>query len=95
MIRETIIVRVYQPIGIIECSLMVWETGVQSHVEPYQKLEKWYLMPHFLILSNIRYRSRVSGAIWIKELRPLLHYGVVAIGKGAFGSPPTMVGQQL
>ena len=33
---------------------MVRETGVQSHVESYQRLKKWYLMPPCLILSIIR-----------------------------------------
>ena len=29
----------------LECSLIVWETWVQSQVESYQRLKKWYLMP--------------------------------------------------
>ena len=33
---------------------MVRETGVQSSVESYQRLKKWYLMPPCLTLSNIR-----------------------------------------
>ena len=39
---------------------MVWETGVQSQVESYQRLKKWYLMPSCLTLSIIRYGSRVK-----------------------------------
>ena len=35
-----------------------------------------------------------SGAIQVKELRPSLHLGVVAIQKGAFGSLSTK-GRQL
>ena len=46
---------------------MVWETGVQSQVELYQRLGKSYLMPPCLTSSIIRYRSRVSGAIQGKE----------------------------
>ena len=53
--------------------------------------KKWYLMPPCLTLSIIRYGSRVKWSNPGKELRPPLHLGVVAIEKGAFGSPSTMV----
>ena len=43
-----------------ECSSMTRETWVQSQGEPYQRLEKWYLMLPCLILSIIRYGSRVK-----------------------------------
>ena len=36
------------------------ETWVQSQVESYQRLKKWYLMPPCLTLSIIRYGSRVK-----------------------------------
>ena len=39
---------------------MARETWVQSQVESYQRLKKWYLMPFCLTLSIIRYRSRVK-----------------------------------
>ena len=39
---------------------MVWETWVQSQVELYQRLQKWYLIPPCLTLSNIRHISRVK-----------------------------------
>ena len=39
---------------------MARETWVQSQVESYQRLKKWYLMPPCLTLSIIRYRSRVE-----------------------------------
>ena len=39
---------------------MVRETKVQSQVESYQKLKKWYLMLPCLTLSIIRYGSRVK-----------------------------------
>ena len=35
-------------------------TEVQSQVKSYQRLKKWYLMPHCLALSIIKYRSRVK-----------------------------------
>ena len=44
----------------LECSPMAWETWVQSQVESYQRLKKWYLMPPCLTLSIIRYGSRVK-----------------------------------
>ena len=44
----------------VECSSMIWETGVQSKVESYQRLQKWYLIPPCLTLSIIRYVSRVK-----------------------------------
>ena len=43
-----------------QCSLMARETGVQSQVESYQRLKKWYFMPSCLTLSIIRYGSRVK-----------------------------------
>ena len=44
----------------VECSSMGLETGVQSQVESYQKLKKWYLIPPCLTLSIIRYLSRIK-----------------------------------
>ena len=44
----------------IECSPIARETWVQSQVESYQRLKKWYLMPPCLTLSIIRYGSRVK-----------------------------------
>ena len=44
----------------LECSPMARETWVQSQVESYQRLKKWYLMPPCLTLSIKRYRSRVK-----------------------------------
>ena len=35
-------------------------TWVQSQVESYQRLLKWYLIPPWLTLGNIRYVSRVK-----------------------------------
>ncbi len=70
---------------------MVRETGLQSQVESYQKLTKWYLMPPCLTLSIIKYGSRVKWSNPGKGVAPPLHIGVVAIEKGAFGSPSTNV----
>ena len=39
---------------------MAWETSVQSQVESYQRLKKWYLILLCLTLSIIRYISRVK-----------------------------------
>ena len=39
---------------------MVRETRVQSQVESYQRLKKWYLIPPCLTLSIIRYVLRVK-----------------------------------
>ena len=36
------------------------ETGVQSHVESYQRHKKWYLIPLCSTLSIIRYVSRLK-----------------------------------
>ena len=44
----------------VECSPIVQETWVQSQVASYQRLLKWYLIPPFFTLSNIRYVSRVQ-----------------------------------
>ena len=41
----------------------------------------------------LRYGSRVSGAMQRKELHPSLYFSVVAIEKGAFWSPSTILGQ--
>ena len=49
-------------------------------------------------LNTQQYKVRIkgkSGAIQGKELRPLLHIGVVAFEKGAFLSPSTTVANFL
>ena len=56
---------------------------VQTQVESYQRLKKWYL------LNTQHYKV----AIQEKEWCPLIHLSVVAIEKGAFKSPMTTVGQ--
>ena len=49
----------------------VREIGVKSHVESYQRLKKWYLIPPCLTLSIIRYVSRVK---WIKSRKGVASY---------------------
>ena len=49
---------------------MVRDTGVQSQVESYQRLKKWYLIPPCLALSNIRYVSRVKWSNPRKGVAP-------------------------
>ena len=66
----------------LRCSPMTQETGIQSQVESYQRLKKWYLMPPSLTLSIIRYGSRVK---WSNPGKG------VTIEDGTFGSPLTMV----
>ena len=39
---------------------MAQETRVQSQVESYQKLKKWYLIPPCLTLSIVRYMPKVK-----------------------------------
>ena len=41
-------------------SIPTQETRVQSQVESYQKLKKWYLIPPYLTISIIWYESRVK-----------------------------------
>ena len=55
------------------------------------KTLKLYLMPPCLALSIIRYVSRVKWSNPGNGVALSLHLGVVAIEKGAFGSPSTMV----
>ena len=43
-----------------EFSPMVRETGVQSQVESYQRLKKWYLIPSCLTLSITKYGWRAK-----------------------------------
>ena len=63
---------------------MVWETRVQSQVDSYQRLFGAAL------LNTQYYKVRIKGKVeqfreWSSA--PPLHLGVVAIEKGALGSP--------
>ena len=46
--------------SIVIFSSMVRQTRVQSQIESYQRLKKWYLIPPCLTLSIIKYGSRVK-----------------------------------
>ena len=71
-----------------ECSPMVGDTRVQSHVESYQRLKKWYLMPPCLTLSIIKYGSRVKWSNPGNRVAPSSIPQCSSYWKGAFGSPP-------
>ena len=77
----------------VESSPMVRETWVQSQVESYQRLLKWYLIPPYLTLRNIRYVSRVNWSNPEKGVvpSPMPKVGEGVIEKGAFWSPSTTV----
>ena len=59
------------------------KTGVQSQVESYQRLKKWYLIPPFLNLSMVRYRSIVKWSNPGKELAPLPIHRCSSYWKGS------------
>ena len=63
--------------------------SVSGHVIP--KTLKWYLIPPYLTLSNMRFLSRVKWSNPGNESRPPRHLDVVAIEKGAFWLPSTTV----
>ena len=54
----------------VASSSMARETVVQSQVESYQKLKKWYLIPPCLTLSIIRYLPRVEWSNLGKGVAP-------------------------
>ena len=56
--------------GSLECLLMVQEIGVQSHVEPFQRLKNWYLILPCLTLGIIRCISRVKWSNPEKRVAP-------------------------
>ena len=71
---------------------MARETWVQSQVESYQRLKKWYLMPPCLTLSIIRYGSRVKWSNPGKGVAPSPTPWCSKLSKRElFGSPSTMV----
>ncbi len=75
------------------CSSVGRETGVQSQVESCQRLKKWYLTTPCLTISIIRYVSRVKWSNPGNGVAPspTAPSPVVAIEKGAFELPSTMV----
>ena len=76
------------------CSPMARETWVQSQVESYQRLKKWYLMPPGLTPSIIRYGSRVKWSNTGKGVAASPTPWYCSYRKGAFGSLSTK-GRQL
>ena len=70
---------------------MVRETEVQSKVESYQRLKKWYFIPPCLTLSIITYVSRVKWSNPEKGVVPSLTPRCSSYWKGslrvAFESP--------
>ena len=68
----------------VECSLMSRDTGVQSQVESYQRLKKWYLIPSCLTLRIIRYVSRVKWSNPGKGVAPFLTPRCSSYWKGSF-----------
>ena len=65
---------------------MVWKTKVQSQVELFQRLKKWYLMVPCLTLTI--YKVRIRGKVEQSRERSSA-VGAVAIEKETFGSPST------
>ena len=67
-----IYIYIYIYIGLanwVECSPMTWETVVQSHVESYQRLRKWYLIP------THHYKLCIKGYMeQTRERSSTLHY---------------------
>ncbi len=70
---------------------MVQETWVQSQVESIPKTQKMLLDASLLNTQNYKVEIKGSEAIQVKEQYPPLRLGVVAIEKGDFASPSTMV----
>ena len=69
----------------VECSPIVRETRVQSQMESYQRLIKWFLMPPGLTFSIVRQGSSVKWSnrgnrscclpYWKRSVRVILNYG--------------------
>ena len=66
---------------------MTRETSVQFPVESYQRLKKWYLIPHCLTLTIIRSWSRVKWSNAGKGVTPSLIYSCNSCWKGIFRAP--------
>ena len=69
---------------------MAQKTWVQSQIESYQTLKKWYLMPQHY---KVRIKSKVEHSR--ERSSAPLNLSVVAIKKGASGSPLTTVANWL
>ena len=71
------------------CSPMVQETGIQSQVQSYQRLKKWFLIPPCLTLSIIRYGSRIKWRNPGNGTAPSTTPRCYSYWKGKFGSSST------
>ena len=69
----------------VEYSSMVRETRVQSQVESYRKIKKWYLMSPCLTLSIIRYGSRVKLSNLGNAVAPSPTHRCSSYWKGSLG----------
>ena len=67
----------------VVCLPMVRETGVQSQVESYRRLKKWYLILPCLTLSIIRYVSRVKWSNPRRGVAPSLTSRCSSYWKGS------------
>ena len=63
-------------------SLGHWETGIQSQVDSYQRLKKWYLMTPCLTLSIIRYGSWVKWSNLGNGVGPSPSHWCCSYGEG-------------
>ena len=68
---------------------MDWETGVQSQVESYQRLK--IIILDATLLYTQHYKVRIKDKVEQSRECSSVHFGVVAIENGAFGSPSTKV----
>ena len=64
------------------CSPIIREIRIQSQIEAYQRLKKWYLIPPCLTLSIIRYGSRVKWSNPRKEIAPFPRSWCCSFRKG-------------
>ena len=69
---------------VVECFPMARETRIQSQVESYQILRKWYLIPPCLTLSIIKYVSRVKWSNPGKGVAPFPKPWRSSYWKGSF-----------
>ena len=69
---------------------MARKTWVQSQVESYQRLKKWYLMHPCLTLSIIRYESRVKWSNPGKGVAPSPTPWCSSYGKGESTGHPRL-----
>ena len=75
----------------VECLPMIRETRVQSQVESYQRLKKMVLDAALLNTQHCKVKIKGKVVQYREWVALSQHLSVVAIEKGAFGSPSTMV----